>query len=388
MSVLKVCIHTHPFTTATYNPMERVNVDTIGPFETDDNKNTYIITIIDCFTRWVELYATQDASARSAAEALLTHMGRYGIPNQILSDNGTQYVNDTIKEFTKLVGTEHVRTLAYSKQENAIVERVQKEALRHLRAIIFDENIVHRWSTCIPFVQRIINASTESSIGTSPASLLFGNSINLDRGIFMPLDEEVPAELGLHQWADSKLAAQMAVMKIAQKNQINKDNAHMLAGDVIQTEFPDGSYVLVEYPASNMKKGPPNKLNTYLRGPLRVLHHRGAAYTLQNLVTNKHETIHVSLLREFKYDPENINPIDIANRDAFATVVEAIISHTPVKNNYQGTKRSEFQFRVRWLGLSPEYDRYLPYSELRNNPRLHDYLNTNNMRTFVPTEHK
>ena len=60
MSVLKVPIHTHPFTTATYEPMERLNVGIIGPFDKDEFGNAYIIVIIDCFTRFVELYAVPD----------------------------------------------------------------------------------------------------------------------------------------------------------------------------------------------------------------------------------------------------------------------------------------------------------------------------------------
>jgi len=388
MSVLKVCIHTHPFTTATYEPMERLNIDTIGPFEPDEHNNTYMITIIDCFTRWVEIYTCKDATAITAAEALLQHIGRYGVPHQILSDNGSQYVNELITEFTKLIGTEHVRTLAYSKQENAIVERIQKESLRHLRAIVFDENIVHKWSKCIPYIQRIINSSVESSIGTTPATLLYGNAIDLDKGIFLPLNEDESVPKHLSTWAAENLAAQQAVIKIAQKNQQNKDTQHVVKGDTEQTQFEDNSYVLVEYPATQMKRGPPNKLNTYLRGPLRVESHRGATYRLRNLVTNKLENAHVTLLRPFQYDDGNINPTDIANRDAFSTIVEKVISHTPVKQSYTGTKRSELEFRVRWLNLGEEYDRYLPYKELRNNPRLHEYLAEQNMRAFIPPEHK
>ena len=44
------------------------------------------------------------------------------------------------------VGTEHVRTMAYSKEENAIIERVNKEVMRHLRAILFEKQIKNKWS--------------------------------------------------------------------------------------------------------------------------------------------------------------------------------------------------------------------------------------------------
>ena len=44
-SVIKPQILTHPYTTASYKPMEKINIDTIGPFDPDDEGNTYIITI-------------------------------------------------------------------------------------------------------------------------------------------------------------------------------------------------------------------------------------------------------------------------------------------------------------------------------------------------------
>jgi hypothetical protein len=57
MSYIKIPIHTHPFTTASYSVMERVNVDTIGPLPQDEYGNKYIIVFIDCFSRFIELYA-------------------------------------------------------------------------------------------------------------------------------------------------------------------------------------------------------------------------------------------------------------------------------------------------------------------------------------------
>ena len=74
-------------------------------------------------TRWVELYHTTDATALSAAECLLKHFGCFGAPHQLRSDNGPHFIAEIIREFLLLVGVKHCLTLAYSKEENAIVER-------------------------------------------------------------------------------------------------------------------------------------------------------------------------------------------------------------------------------------------------------------------------
>jgi len=100
--------HTQKFTTATYEPMQRINIDTINMDKPDD-----------CFSWWVELYAVPDLTAISAATALLHFVGRYGTPDQIQCDQGTQYVNELIKAFTVLIGSTLKENITpYSKEEN------------------------------------------------------------------------------------------------------------------------------------------------------------------------------------------------------------------------------------------------------------------------------
>ena len=98
MSNNKFTIFTKPFSVATYSPMVRLNIDFIGPINTDDDSG-YILVIIDTFSKWVELYPCGNATAKAAAECPVQHFGRYGAPSQILSDIGSHFVNELITEF-------------------------------------------------------------------------------------------------------------------------------------------------------------------------------------------------------------------------------------------------------------------------------------------------
>ena len=173
LSQVATRVNTEPFTSSKMEPMDTVNIDSIGEVPEDEFGNKYILTVICCFSRFVELYALKDLTARTAARCLLQHIGRYGAPVRIRSDRGPQFANEVIAELLKLVGTEHQLTLAYSSEENGIVERANKEVMRHLRAILLDKNVVTDWAMCLPLVQRIMNASVHSSIGVSPAQILF-----------------------------------------------------------------------------------------------------------------------------------------------------------------------------------------------------------------------
>jgi len=296
--------HTHPFTAASLNPMERLNIDTIGPLPPDEYGNCHIIVIIDTFTRFVELYPAKDTTAIVAAIALLQHFGTYGCPSQILSDNGSQFVNNLIEEFLKLCDVEHLTTLAYSKEENTIVERANKEVMRHLRAIIFEKKTTDEWWKFLPIVKRIINSTPVASTGVAPARLLFGESIDLQKNMFvMPPKKEDDGEvsISLSEWATKMLKAQASILESAQKTQRKKDDAHMANADPKRTEYPIGSHVLIEYPPSRMSLKTPTKFHTNLKGPLRVIKIDKDDYTLLDLTNDKVELCHLSRIHPFVY---------------------------------------------------------------------------------------
>ena len=58
--------------------MEVISADTIGLLPEDEFGNKFILVVIDQFTRFVELCAVKDQTAKYAAQALLSHIGRYG----------------------------------------------------------------------------------------------------------------------------------------------------------------------------------------------------------------------------------------------------------------------------------------------------------------------
>jgi hypothetical protein len=176
MNQLKPVIHANPFTTSTYRVMEVINVDLIGPMPPDRYGNTYILVIRDTFSRWTDLHAIPNKEAVSIFSILMRFFGTFGWPSELRSDNGSEFVNHLIDLLLDVVGVQHSITLAYSHEENAIVERANKEVLRRLRALVFETRLVTIWSDLLPLVQRIMNAHPVATFGVSPAQILFVTS--------------------------------------------------------------------------------------------------------------------------------------------------------------------------------------------------------------------
>jgi len=373
-------INTKAFTTGTYSPFERVNVDHIGPFVEDEYGNSYVLVIIDCFSRYINLYPVRDTQASTAATALLHHCGSYGTPCQLLSDQGSAFVNQLIAEFLNLMGTEQVITMAYSKEENSIVERSNKEVNRWTCDILYDKKLnTNKWSMQLPFVARIHNASPVATIGCAPAEIIFGNAINLDRGIFIPAEERNTSDdIPLTEWMHDRVSYQDTIIKIAQQKQKQHEDAHLTANPVQQTEFPVGSHVLVSQPLTTYGQRRPNKFSTYKKGPYKVLKQIDRSYDLLNLTTGKTENKSMYLLTPYHYDAHRTNPETMAMKDyPSAYVVEEIRAHQGAWGRHRA-----MTFTVKWVGYDDTTTE--PWASLKTNQKLKEYLTKQGKERLMP----
>jgi len=381
---IKPHIDSLPFTLTTYEPMQTIGKDTLGPLPEDENDNKYVIVIKDHCTKTTELYPTKSTTAKEALHALLDWISRYGTPRYIISDNGSQYVNELIEEFITITGSKHNKTMTYSKEENAIVERANKEILRHLRALIFELKNTRQWTQMLPFVRRIINSSAPTATGIAPIKLI-SPYLNLDKGILIP-HEESEKEINLSEYSEELLKVQKKLIHVASERQRSLDDKNIKKREPKGKipEFPVNSFVLVDYPKTRMGKQAPNKLLTINKGPMRVMNKLDSNnYELYDLVTHKIEPIHQSRLSKFEYMEQYTDPNLVANSDYDSSVIDKVIKHVGDPKD-----KTNMDFYVSWVNAPESANLWLPWKEVRNNTQLHEYLKNNNMTYLIPREHR
>jgi hypothetical protein len=364
-----------PFTISSYKPFEKIQMDFIVNLDPDEFGVNHIMVIIDTFSRWVTLTTLKGLSAQQAADALVQHCGRFGFPKIISHDQDAIFMGTVMQEAMQLIRSQSLPTMSYSKEESGIVERANKEVFRHIRNFIFDNAAKKNYSRYIPFVERIINASIHKATGFSPAQIIFGNSVDLNRGTIIEEKYKDTKDVTYSQWSQEVLDMQLRILEIARTTLTEKDEVHMLNyPSTPPTEFDIGSYVLVEY-KNTFRRGPNSKLLPFLKGPLLVVNKEKSKYFLKDLITSKVKPYHVKRLTQFNFDPSKWNPLQVALRDTGDLFqVEKISSY---KGQIKGPK-SQLFFKVHWVGY--EEPTWEPWANIRANIKLHEFIRNHSIR--------
>ena len=94
----------------------QVGIDLIQMVESNGYK--YILTFCDFFTKWPELIPLPDKKATTIAKELYGIFTRYGCPDVLISDRGTEFCNAVSEAIFTYMGVEHRVSSPYHPQTN------------------------------------------------------------------------------------------------------------------------------------------------------------------------------------------------------------------------------------------------------------------------------
>ncbi|XP_055714357.1 uncharacterized protein K02A2.6-like [Phlebotomus papatasi] len=87
-------------------------------------KGEYFFLVIDAFSKWPEIFKTRSMTTAHTISRLREIFARFGLPETLVSDNGTQFVNEMFSHFCKTNGIVHLRTTPYTPASNGQCERL------------------------------------------------------------------------------------------------------------------------------------------------------------------------------------------------------------------------------------------------------------------------
>ena len=198
----------------TTQPFELVSIDFVH-LEHSSGGYEYTLVVIDHFTRYAQAYPTKNKSAKTAAEELFNDcILRFGLPQKIHHDQGSEFENDLFHTLEQLTGIPRSHTTPYHPMGNAQCERFNQRLLGMLRTSTMAENQKANWKNHINKMTFAYNCTKNESTGFSPFELLFGRGPRLPIDIIFGNTTACTSKLYLQYLKEWK-AAMMEVHKTA-----------------------------------------------------------------------------------------------------------------------------------------------------------------------------
>jgi len=281
---------------------KRVAVDIVGPIKPmSTSKKQYILVMVDYATRYPEAVALKDIRAETVAEALWEFWTRLGIPEEVLTDNGSQFTSQVMHDVNALLKIKGIKSTPWHPQCNGLVERFNGTLKSMLRKLTHEQPT--EWDKFIPALLFAYREVPQESLGFSPFELLYGRTVRGPLGVLKQIwtEDEMDQELrttaeyvvDLRNKIDETCAIARRTLDKASKTQAKFYNAHAK-----KRELKEGSRVLLLLP---MKK---NKLELEWKGPF-VVEKKLNSFDYKIRMGRGSKTFHINLLKEY-YERESV----------------------------------------------------------------------------------
>jgi transposase InsO family protein len=166
-------LHTIPITW----PFAVWNLDMVGPLRQAPGGFTHLLVAVDKFSKWIGGGPIINVRSEEAVSFFTDIIYHFGIPNTIITDNGTQF---TGKKFLNLCDNNHIRVdwsaVAHPKT-NGQVERANDMILQGLKPRIFKrlDKFHARWVAELPSVLWSLRTTPSRATGLTPFFMVHGS---------------------------------------------------------------------------------------------------------------------------------------------------------------------------------------------------------------------
>ena len=154
-----------------------LNLDLVGPLPVSEG-HTYLLTVVDRFSRWVEAIPLSDITAATCASAFLHGwISRFGVPSRVITDQGRQFNSTLWRDMAALLGITPVLTTSYHPQSNGMIERVHRTLKERLMSR--SSGCSSSWMAHLPLVLLGLRTTVPEDASCCPADVVFGCQLRL-----------------------------------------------------------------------------------------------------------------------------------------------------------------------------------------------------------------
>lgn len=275
-------------TTTSSSAFDKLYLDLVGPLPKDINGNSYILTLQCELSKYVEAYPLSDKESVTVAKSFVNNfILRYGIPREIVTDRGTEFISKTMKAVCDLLKISKLTSTAYHHETLGSLENSHKSLGSFLR--IQSKEHPNEWSEWIPFWNFAYNNTVHSETGYMPVELVFGKKFQIPSNTSLKTDplynfEDYPRELKFRlQWATKEARERLIKSKENRKHVYDKKSREL--------QYSPGDLIMIRNPVGN-------KLSNIYEGPYEVIEEKEPNVLIKN--QNKTDLVHKNRTKLFK----------------------------------------------------------------------------------------
>ncbi|XP_053619962.1 uncharacterized protein K02A2.6-like [Plodia interpunctella] len=150
-------------------PWSRVHLDFLGPIF----GKTYLV-LVDAMSKWIEVCQVSSTAATGTIGKISELFSRWGLPKQIVTDNGPPFFSAEFANFVSSQGIEHIFSPPYHPASNGLAENAVKSLKRVIKKASAEKQDIDK-ALCT-FLLHYRNTE-HSTTGESPAMLLLGRRL-------------------------------------------------------------------------------------------------------------------------------------------------------------------------------------------------------------------
>jgi len=155
---------------------DRVGIDCIFGLPESEEGYKGILVITEYLTKYPYAVPIYSKTATEIAQHFFTYISLFGPPKELLSDQGTVFLNSIMKELVRVAGIEHRVTSPYHPRTNGLTERFNGTLVTALKK--HAENDPKGWPDWLPYILMAYRTRIYLTTNMTPFQLMFGRPMN------------------------------------------------------------------------------------------------------------------------------------------------------------------------------------------------------------------
>jgi hypothetical protein len=167
-------------------PFQQLNIDFKGPLPESLNKNKYILTITDEYSRFPFAYPCKDMESKTVIKCFNQLFSLFGMPGYIHSDRAPDFLSNELKQYLNSKGIATSRTSRYNPRGNGQIERYNGVIWKSVELALDSRNLpLSAWEAVLPdalhSIRSLLYALQPTKRHTRDYSIIIVNQLQVIR---------------------------------------------------------------------------------------------------------------------------------------------------------------------------------------------------------------